>query len=314
MSDWNEPTESFFVCLLESDRSDEQNQLHSQLCSEMIPLQILGRDDDNRKQVKLWDFSRKANEGKHFPTFRQITGSCVGNGGGQALWYLSAVEVIRLGDPEAVLLPFYLLPYGRSRLYGGLRGRGEGSFGSAFAKAIRVDGILPATTSGLPQPREENGLTWGRDAELNWSDGSTIADGWLQQSRKFLVQSTAAVRNLDEVRSAIRNYYPITIASSWGGMMLPPLVGTPSVRLNRRVTTWHHQMCVVGWQEHPQLGELYYVLNSWGPTVHGSPASDEPPGGFWIDAREMDSIARSGECFAFSQFQGFPAQDFSWLI
>ena len=59
------------------------------------------------KQAFLWDFTKAANGGKHYRTFFQKTGSCVGNGGGQAVWYLSAMEVIRLGDREQVLLPFY---------------------------------------------------------------------------------------------------------------------------------------------------------------------------------------------------------------
>lgn len=242
------------------------------------------------------------------------TSQCVGNGGGQAVWYLSAVEVVRLKDPEQVLLPFYLLPYGMSRKRGGLGGRGEGSFGSAFAEAIKLDGILPFNTEGLEQPDFRDGVTWGRNVELKWSDGASISENWLQKSRKHLVKTVSKINSSDDARSAIRNYYPITIASAWGGMMDPPLSGDPAVRLNRRVTTWHHQMCVIGWWEHPTLGELYYVLNSWGPRTHGTPAGDEPPGGFWIKASDMDWICKTGECYAFSQFSGFPAQKFSWFV
>ncbi len=307
-------TANHFGYLFEKDRTSEQNDIDFVFKAEMPPFRVFGNEDPSVKKVTLWDFSKQANAGNHFPVFRQITGSCVGNGGGQAVWYLSAVEVVRLKDPEQVLLPFYLLPYGRSRHYGGLRGRGEGSFGSAFAKAITVDGIVPFDAQGLPQPDMRDGITWGRNVELEWSDGARISDEWLTKSRRHLVKSAAQVRSADAVAQALRNYYPVTIASDWGGMMSPPTRGTPAVRLNTRVTTWHHQMCVIGWWEHPQLGELFYVLNSWGPRAHGQPSSDEPAGGFWINKQDMDYIAKQGESFAFSQFNGFPAQRFSWLI
>ena len=79
----------------------------------MPEFKIIGYEED-KKQAFLWDFSLQANGGKHFLAFRQETGSCVGNGLGQAIWYLSAVEVFRLKDPEAVLLPFWLLPYSQT--------------------------------------------------------------------------------------------------------------------------------------------------------------------------------------------------------
>jgi len=51
--------------------------------------------------------------------------------------------------------------------------------------------------------------------------------------------------------------------------------------------------------------------------AHGLPPAGgygEPPGGFWINEADMDIIAKQGDSFAFSQFQGFPAQKMSWEI
>lgn len=237
---------------------------------------------------------------------------CVGNGGGQAVWYTSAVEVIRLRDPEQVILPFYLLPYGRSRYYGGLRGRGEGSFGSAFAKAITTDGIVPYNVNGLPQPTisKENGVTWGSNAEYAWSDGAAIQQSWLDQSRKHLIRTTSQCRNADQMWEGISNWYAATIASDWGGQMRPAV--KDGVLLNRRVTTWQHQMSVIARWRHPTLGKLFYILNSWGPRTHGICPSGAAPGGFWVTFAEMDYICRNGEAFLFSQFDGFPAQTFEF--
>lgn len=290
-------------------RDDVAEQQHGIAVASMPRFQITGTYKDREKSF-LWDYAKKANNGQHFLAFRQVTGSCVGNGLGQAIWYLSAMEVERLGDPEQVLLPFYLLPYGRSRFYGGLRGRGEGSFGSAAARAAREDGILPFDVDGLPKPDMSDGITWGRAAELEWSDGAAIAPRWLERSRKHLIRSTAQIRNADEAAEALFNCYPLTIASDWGGQMRPQV--KDGVLLNRRVTTWMHQMCVIGVWQHPVLGLIFYVLNSWGPNTHGICPSGAPPGGFWITKADMDYICRQMEAFVLSQFNGFPAMEFSW--
>lgn len=294
------------------NRTPEQQLIDDANRQSMPEFRISGSWNDDEEMIGLWNCSKQANGGKHFVAFWQQTGSCVGNGGGQATWYLSAVEVVRLGDPEQVILPFYLLPYGRSRLYGGLRGRGSGSFGSSFAKAIATDGILPYNTAGLPQPTisESDGITWGSSTELQWSDGAAIDEKWLTLSRKHLVQTVANCPNADAAWEAVSNYYPLTIASDWGGQMKPQV--TDGALLNRRVTTWMHQMSVIGRWRHPRLGKLFYILNSWGPNTHGTCPSGAPPGGFWVNESEMEYICRQKECFAFSQFGGFPAQKFTW--
>ena len=296
------------------DRTQEESRLADETIREMPRFEISGRKSDDPKKAVLWDCSKKINNGQHFRTFYQKTGSCVGNGGGQATWYLSAAEVVRLRDPEQVILPFYLLPYGRSRFHAGMRGRGDGSFGSAFAKAIRTEGILPATTDGLPKWTDQGGITWGSSVEYEWSDGAAIPSKWMEQSKKHLVKTTAQLRSADDAREALRNYYPCTIASDWGGQMRPTQQGEPAVLLNRRTTTWMHQMSLQGWWDHPTLGEIFYILNSWGVDAHGQPPDDAPPGGFWVKKSEMESIIRQGDSFAFSQFDGFPAQDLSWYI
>lgn len=305
-----------FGYITPENRTEEEIKLDTEAKSQMIPFEIIG-DEDPKDRAFLWDCAKIANGGKHFRTFYQQTGSCVGNGGGQALWYLSAVEVVRLKDLEQVLLPFYLLPYGRSRYYAGIRGQGDGSFGSAFAEAMRKDGILQANLEGLPKFSDTAGITWGRSAEYQWSDGAKIDQKWLSLSRKHLLKSTAQVKSAQQVRQALLNYYPCTIASDWGGQMTPAVQGDPPVRLNKRADTWQHQMCVIGTVNHPQFGWIYYILNSWGVDAHGQPPSNgygEPPGGFWVKEGDMDYIARQGDSFAFSQFDGFPAQRLDWTI
>lgn len=296
-------------------RTQEQKNINADLINAMPQFKIFGSVKDTPKKVCLWDFGRKVNNGKDLKRFRQITGSCVGNGFGQVLWLLQAVEIVRNGDEEECKLPFWLLGYGRSRFYGGLRGRGDGSFGSAMATAAMKDGSFDAYVEGVPQPifndtgNYNDGVTWGERAEMDWSDGARIDNKWLTMSRKHLIKSAALCRNVDDVREAIINGYPVTIASSWGGAMRPKVQGrTDPVLLNTRSDTWQHQMCVQGWWEHPEFGELYYIVNSWGTKTHGTCPSGAPEGGFWVRKKDMEYIVKQQETFAFSQFDGFPAQ------
>ena len=82
--------------------------------------------------------------------------------------------------------------------------------------------------------------------------------------------------------------------------------------VNRRATTWMHQMCIVGYDGESASQPYWFVLNSWGDDAHGTPPDDAPPGGFWIGRKDVDFIVRQGDSFALSQFDGFPAQD--WVI
>lgn len=295
-------------------RSQVMSSAHEMIMSEMPSFDLIGPQADIEKLV-LWDFSKAVNGGSHFKTFYQQTGSCVGNGGGQAVWYLSAMEIVRTQQNISPKIPFYLLPYGRSRALAGIRGQGDGSMGSSFAKAIMQDGILPFDHADLPPVSTTDGITWGKKEEYKWSDGAAISETFLTQSRNYLVKSAANCRTTDDVWAALANGYPCTIASNWGGQMRPAAQGSPSILLNRRVTSWQHQMCVIGIWKHPQFGRIFCILNSWGQGAHGIPPDGAPPGSFWIAENDMEYIVRQGETFAFSQFVGFPSQRPNyWLI
>ena len=277
--------------------------------------QIIGRSsNENASKVYLWDAWKRAYP-QGYPGIRQVTGSCVGAGGGNALFTLACCDVVVRRDPERVEVPNWLLPYGKSREFAGLRGRGEGSWGTTFARAVREVGHTPATLEGLPTFRSDNGLVWGREAELQWSDGASIPEQWLTRARPHLVRTTARCDSTDDVRAAIINGYPLTCASNWGGLMQCPVVHDRL--LNRRRGTWMHQMSIIGWEDHSRLGEIFYVMNQWGQAAHGACPSGAPRGGFWVGRQDMADIVSQREVFAFSEFQGFPAAppelDFSLL-
>lgn len=275
------------------------------------------------KQVHLWRFTRKLNGGKNPTVFYQQTGSCVGNGGGQAMIYRSAVD-IAVGDPEAWKNPlFYLYPYGRSRAYMGARMRGSGSFGSTMAKALSQDGIFAASEPELPAYENDGGITWGRSTELAWSlirDGSELQTKYRELAARHKCQTSQPIKDIAQARSVIRDRLgTLTIASTWGGLMQCPLEGPQGYRrrMNRRSGRWPHQMCVIAWEDHPTLGEIYYVFNSWSEKAHGTitvngelVADDSlaPAGGFWIKADELAWICRNGEVYPFFDYDGYPAE------
>lgn len=251
--------------------------------------------------------------GFEYPGIHQLTGSCVGAGGGNAWFTLACVDAITRNDPETPLIPFWLLPYGRSRFYSGMRSPGEGSNGSTFAKAAREDGTVPAKTAGLPSFTNKDGLVWGSSVEYSWSDGDASQSmNLLPASRKHLVKTTAQCQSGADVRQAILNGYPVTVASMYahdGGRVQ----GTPACLLARRSGSWSHQMSILAAWKHPQFGWIYWLHNQWGLRAHGICPTGAPPGGVWITEADVDWICRD-EAFAFSQFDGFPAQTFSWLV
>lgn len=293
------------------DRTPYQIELDQQIQSRMPVFAISGRyDEPTSKQALLYKFIKD-----HKPFYQQ-TGSCVGCGLGMALWCLESVEVHQLGQLEDPICPFWLLTYGKSREIGGLLGRGEGSFGSAAIEAIQKFGVLPSNHPDVPQVKvTDDSLVWGEKAELDWSDGQKISDKFLTPAKKHLVKSSARLHNWQDCKASLINGYPITCASNWGGKMNPPIQGNPAILLNTKVTTWGHQMSCLGWAEHPEFGDIFWIQNSWGISHGTSPGHyQEPAGGFWIRATEMDWICRTGEVFSLSNFAGFPAQKLDWFI
>lgn len=299
-------------------RTAEEQEEHEKILAEMPPFETystgaFGGIEPLPEKAFLWELAKKVNKGEHFPCLYQKTGSCVGQGATNAVYYLTATDAILRNDPDEVLLPFVGYHYGRGRFHAGIRGRGDGSTGSGQAKAVRVDGVLPAILEGLPKPLPGKDITWGSQVEYEWSDGARIDASWVERGKKHPVQTTAQIRTTDQAAEALASGYPITIASMWGGQMRPKVQGDPPVLLNRRVTQWAHQMVLIAFWNHPQFGKIYYVLNSWGGDTHGVCPSGAPPGGFWIREEDAQSIFNEGESFAFSQYLGFPKQN-PWLL
>lgn len=267
-------------------------------------------ESSDGKKVLLWDCTKKLNGGRHIPTLRQLIGSCVGHGLANAIRYLQAADiVIRKEFSEQWEEIFEPYGYGRSRYHSGMRGRGSGSTGTGAAKAAQQDGTLSIKTEGLSGwSLSGDTLTWSADADTTWSDGARIGENWIVKGRAHLVRTVARVRSYAEIRDAITNGYPVTIASGYGFRM-----SRDGDRIwGRRSGSWAHQMCFVGVDDDSRRPGCF-CQNSWGADAHGAPTNGDPPGGFWVDAENVDGMARD-EGYAFSQHDGFPAQKLDTLL
>lgn len=237
----------------------------------------------------------------------QATGSCVGCAGGNVLFSLICAEVLRLKDPEKIAIPFWPLTWGKSRERGGMHDRGDGSFGSAFAEAARLDGTVMAKADGLPTftQRSPGWLWWGEDAELDWSQGRKMPKAWLDKAKVHVVKTTSPCRDADDVFDAVSNYYPVTNASMWGMSNPRSAKVVDGMLTAKRSGRWAHQMAILAVTKKGDR-KWFFMMNQWGPKTYGQidPLTGFA-GGVWIDEDEVNWIARD-EVYAFSSFNGFP--------
>ncbi len=272
-----------------------------ELVADMPEFRIVGdvAGEANRDKTSLlWHYTLVANNGEHLPNYPQQVGDCVSFGMRNAGEYLQCRQIYHEGLTHRFrpIYPPYI--YGTSRVQiGGGRLRGDGSVGAWAAKAVEQHGVLFADEAGVPAYSGSVARDWGK---------SGPPEQWLKVAREFLVKTVSRVTSAQDVCDALCNGYPVTIASNFG-------TRTIKERDGRMVATWDsswaHQMCVVGYDGSGST-KYFYVLNSWGAAAHPRPLNGEPPGGFWITWNDCERIAKQGDSFAVSDFEGFPALDF----
>jgi len=273
----------------------------------MPKFQIVGAaagEDNSKKNVRLWDCMLQL-RGSHYPNVPQEVGDCVSWGAANALNYLQAVQLIRGPPANDEFHPAY--PpwiYGASRVWvgreHGSRFSGDGSVGAYAAEALQKYGCLRSDHEKVPPYSGSIARQWGASGPPAWAK---------EVAKAYLVQTVAPVRSADEARDAICNGFPVTIASGWWGTTDIPVVD--GRRVARRNTSWGHQQCLIGYDGSGRE-PYFYCLNSWGPNAHPAPLQNEPPGGYWIRARDVEHICGEGDSWAFSSFDGFPSEGIDW--
>lgn len=299
----------------EEHMDDAQKSFHHQALAAMPAFSVVPKGTPERGTkimlTDLWKHPRTITAlGKPFLGFGQDSGSCVGVGGGNGAQTKNLVNSILLDEPEKIVLFAWYYNYGLSRLRGGMRGRGEGSFGSAFAKSLELDGSIDARHSGLdtllPDGDDSRGMIYiGKDRELQWSDGA-FPSAEIKQAAKPQPFKTSPLRSFEQVRDSIIAGRPVTRA----GM---PLVnpGTATVRngvlLGKHNGRGAHQESWLNYWNHPELGELVWEQNQWGPNAYGADPAGGPRGGCWITAEDCDRFCKSqyAEVYSLDSYDGY---------
>lgn len=295
-------------------RTDEQNETHEAIVARMPAFGLVGETPPVGTKVLLtdtWKHQRVREAiGMDFPGIHQLTGSCVGAGGGNGCQTLNFLDTVVLNQAEKIVMIFWLYNYGRSRQLGGMRGRGEGSFGSTFAQSIAEDGALDARIPelNLPQPKNADQLVWSSSIEMEWSDGNR-APAEVRSEAKPHKFTSAQLGSGEQVRDSIVNGYPVLRAFN---TYVNP--GSARVRNGALIGSYSgrggHQESWLGYWNHPQEGELIYEMNQWGAKAYGTDPGGGAPGGCWIRIEEVDQQCRGrySEIYALSQYDGYPAQ------
>jgi hypothetical protein len=278
-----------------------------------------GKPEVNTKLIlpALWSHPRVIEAyGQAFTGNHQLTGSCVGVGGGNVIATLECIEILNLGQNERFVFPYFWFNYGVSRKLMGDDFEGEGSLGSTFARSFVEYGSPAMIGSKLPPPKDySDGWVWGSQHEMRWSRFSNIDPAVGTEARPH-VGTTAPLTSAEQVRDSILNGYPVTRAS---GVFVNP--NSAQVRDGALIGNHNgqggHQESWLGYWNHPQEGELIWEQNQWGLNVYGKDPGGGPLGGCWIT---MDTCQRMidqqySEVFAFSNYQGYPAQPnlYDWV-
>lgn len=261
-----------------------------------IPFRIVG-DGSDKPGVPIWRFTKRLNKGENIKTWYQETGDCVSMGAAQAGNYLTAAAICYYGEPIEFKLWYPPYIYGVSRTApdcgNGRLGYSAGSTGAWAAAAMMKHGVLFEDDPEVPKYSGSLANQWGRYG---------VPEKFYNEASDNLVKSAARLTTVDQIREALINYYPCTIASTWGFS-----VGKKDgCKVYEHTTSWNHQMCFIAWQDDPFPAA--FRLNSWGDST-GAALNGEPLGGAWQPAESIKKELTTGvEVYALSMFEGFPAK------
>jgi hypothetical protein len=251
--------------------------------------------------AELWKFGQLANSGSHIPTWKQESGDCVSMGWSNAIAYRQAFQIANEHRNESLKVPFPPYMYGVSRVLIGKRqlGRGAGSIGAWAAQGSLSYGVLPVEQA----------------TQLGFSYSGKLADQWgwtgppkdtTDYGSRFRIKTVSQVRSWEDVRDALVHGYPVTVASNVG--FDGGAYDRDGKRWLRVRGNWGHQMCFIGAEDRIGRVKGAYCLNSWGADAHQKPLNGEPPGGFWVDSATVQKMVGQGDSWAYSDFDGFPAE------
>lgn len=229
----------------------------------------------------------------------QKIGSCVGWGWALSCDILAACDIHMRGEHEVYggrVLEASIYAFSRVEVRGQRNLGGDGSYGSAAAKAVtkfgtlhygqNYNGTIITDNSGS---REKE---WGRDG---------VPDVLEPFAAKHKVADVALVTTFEDAAKAIQNGYPVAVCSMRGfSMKLRDGYLTP-------MGSWAHCQMFAGvkWSPRPAL----LCVNSWADCYEGT-VDESLPQQFqrsagWVEAEVCTSMLAGEDSFALSGYSGF---------
>jgi hypothetical protein len=281
---------------------DIEEQAKQQIQSELVPFKLVARD--SKSHVPICQLMQRVNRGKNLFPPQQQTGDCCSFGAKNVLEYLQAALICIHSQPITLKRVYAPFIYGMSRCApdcgNGTMGRSAGSTGAWTAMACKKYGVLFCDDPDVPAYSGAIADRWGYRG---------VPEQFVREASDNLVRGIANLQTVEQLRSALLNYNPVTIASTWGFRVTE----YKGYKVYSPSGSWAHQMCFLDWMDEPFPAA--YRLNSWGdctgPSLHG-----EPLGGAWVRAQDIERELASGDCelYAYSAFDGFNSVgDFSLI-
>jgi hypothetical protein len=301
-----------------TERTLRQHDAHARAVAKMPRFTLPTTTVPKGTKVMLSDFWHKpelvAETGIDFDRapFHQLTGSCVGAGGGNALYTLICVQRLLSQGATKAYIPWWPFSYGRSRLLMGDHGQGEGSMGSTFAQTIKEEGVIAATEGGLPQFQAKDGYELTERQEMEWSDGdSPPCVNYLDKAKERPVQEVIEVRSTDQLRDAALNGYPWTFAcNNYIGNASVEGSGDDAALIGYWDGSGGHQQWGFGYWEHPNFGPLFATGNNWPRSTYAKDPAGLPMVCCWTREAKVASAMKNldAEVYIVSHLKGTPAQ------
>lgn len=253
---------------------------------------------DEGRDVFLGQYLLKCDPG--WKRGAQKIGSCVGWGWALSCDILAACDIHLRGEHEVYggrVLEASVYAFSRVEIRGQRNLGGDGSYGSAAAKAVTKFGTLhygqnyngTIITDVGSGTREKE---WGRDG---------VPDELEPFAAEHKVSDVALVADFASAAKAIQNGYPVAVCSMRGfSMKLRDGYLTP-------MGTWAHCMMFAGvkWKPKPAL----LCVNSWGDCYEGTvdeslPVQFQRSAG-WVEADVCTEMLAGEDSFALSGYSGF---------
>ena len=230
--------------------------------------------------------------------------NCVSFGSAGAIDCLKAFEIKRLGQFEE-----WIAETSTEDIYGGSRvvvgrgrlGNGDGSTGAWAAKWVSEYGTLVRKNYGEFDLSKYDG-----SRAKSWGYRGFPQNDVIKYCKNNPVRTVSRVDSYEEARDLLANGYPVTIAGTLGFSNRRDSDGFAKISGG-----WNHQMFLAavddvgidckGGRNRPGV----LVVNSWGVWNGGPKRLNQPDGSFWIEPDDLNRYFRNGDCWAYSDFQGY---------